>query len=68
MGEPPLCTKLGYPSRAEAGRAAAGFAKRINKNKKMRPYRCGLCGQFHLTSKIMLKDNSVMFHKTKGFT
>lgn len=44
--------KVRYPSRNAARDRAARLRTKYPNSQPLRPYRCTLCGDFHLTSKI----------------
>lgn len=49
------CTKTCYASVREAHEAIAGMAKRFGSFTFKRPYRCGRCRAFHITSTPPIK-------------
>jgi len=49
------CTKTCYESVRDAERAIAGMARRFGAFTFKRPYRCGRCRAFHITSTPPLK-------------
>lgn len=44
--------KKHYASRNDARDSAAKMARKFRDSTRLRPYRCTLCGGFHLTSKV----------------
>jgi hypothetical protein len=44
------CTKTRYPSPPDAEQAIAAMARRFGSFTFKRPYRCGRCRAFHITS------------------
>ena len=49
------CTKTCYATAREAQRAIAGMAQRFGGFTFKRPYRCGRCRAFHITSTPPIK-------------
>jgi hypothetical protein len=49
------CTKTHYASVRDAQQAIAGMAKRFGGFTFKRPYRCGRCRAFHITSTPPIK-------------
>ncbi|MGH3072627.1 MAG: hypothetical protein ACRDNB_10220 [Gaiellaceae bacterium] len=49
------CTKTRYPTVREAERAIAMMARRFGPFTFKRPYRCGPCRAFHITSTPPIK-------------
>lgn len=65
MNDKPYCSKISYPSRADALQGAEDirrtklhFAKRcarLDSYKKFKAYQCPRCGQWHLTTQKQYK-------------